>query len=352
MPFRKFYVFVLLLVLPACVMPGCLFQPRLEIGVQAGVPYALNALMSVADQERLASRRIIWRQGQSRFSVNGTPETVDPERSRLYTDYANRLETCCTSVVYSIPFGTFTATPPQGASVVITGNHTGVLRIFNADVRTVRAIIETMTLTVPPAAPRKQTLTVIFYSFWHPLSTTTRLEAGDYRQLMTVKDAFILPLFVGTRNVYDVILLPAGQPPVPGQPAIGNPVPELEPLEPPEAPEEPPPNEDGQEIPEAPAPADRDADGVPDAADRCPALGDQGYGVAQDGCPYQVDSDRDGITDYYDMCPNDGDLGTGLDANGCPNPIDSDGDGLIDDEDYCPYEGSQGNGVDKYGCPL
>ncbi|HUV10412.1 MAG TPA: hypothetical protein VMX12_05500 [Acidimicrobiia bacterium] len=55
--------------------------------------------------------------------------------------------------------------------------------------------------------------------------------------------------------------------------------------------------------------ADRDADGLPDADDRCP---DEAGPVDLDGCP---DADGDGVADLDDLCPDD----AGPAANrGCP----------------------------------
>lgn len=74
---------------------------------------------------------------------------------------------------------------------------------------------------------------------------------------------------------------------------------------------------------EAAAP-DADGDGVPDAQDRCPAVGGRGSAL---GCP---DQDGDGVTDADDPCPDV----PGREAlQGCP---DSDGDTFTDDRDRCP----------------
>lgn len=89
--------------------------------------------------------------------------------------------------------------------------------------------------------------------------------------------------------------------------------------------------------------ADRDGDGVPDDADKCPDVpGPEKY----EGCP---DRDGDGIHDGIDQCidaPEDKD-GT-EDEDGCPENEDRDGDGLIDPEDMCPDD--PGPLKDK-GCP-
>ena len=66
---------------------------------------------------------------------------------------------------------------------------------------------------------------------------------------------------------------------------------------------------------------DRDGDGVPDAADRCP---DQAGPAATEGCP---DSDGDGVADLDDAFPAD------------PTEwADSDHDGIGDNSDPCPND--------------
>ena len=113
----------------------------------------------------------------------------------------------------------------------------------------------------------------------------------------------------------------------------------------------------------AEAPADTDADGIPDLTDRCPeAAGTaalsgcpdvDGDGIADvddacmtlagpamlAGCP---DSDGDGVADKDDRCPAE--AGT-LALRGCP---DRDGDGIADEEDRCPDEAGVAR---KNGCP-
>jgi hypothetical protein len=69
------------------------------------------------------------------------------------------------------------------------------------------------------------------------------------------------------------------------------------------------------EVPLTPAP-DGDGDGVPDAADLCPAVPD----------PEQGDGDGDGIGDACDLCPTVAD----------PEQLDADGDGVGDACDLCP----------------
>ncbi len=126
------------------------------------------------------------------------------------------------------------------------------------------------------------------------------------------------------------------------------------------------------------APADRDGDGLLDAADRCPAAagpaalrgcpdGDHD-GVADvddrcadspgrvdgGGCPYSVaeDRDQDGIADADDACPDVAEDKDGVvDGDGCPGD-DEDEDGLADAADRCPSAPETYNGVDDDdGCP-
>jgi len=120
-----------------------------------------------------------------------------------------------------------------------------------------------------------------------------------------------------------------------------------------------------------PAAPDADADGIPDAADKCP----NEAGVPPDGCPLPKDSDGDGIVDLRDACPNE--LGpaptgcpdrdpdhdcvpipadkcpevSGLPTDGCPDP-DPDHDGITGDADKCPDKPETVNGFeDNDGCP-
>jgi OOP family OmpA-OmpF porin len=112
---------------------------------------------------------------------------------------------------------------------------------------------------------------------------------------------------------------------------------------------------------------DADADGFPDAKDKCP----QEAGVAPDGCPIRdadgdgvlddkdecrevpgvaptgcPDTDKDGILDRDDKCLDE----PGVAPDGCPP--DSDGDGFIDSKDKCPNEPETKNGFeDDDGCP-
>lgn len=92
-------------------------------------------------------------------------------------------------------------------------------------------------------------------------------------------------------------------------------------------------------VPQAPAVADKDNDGVPDESDACP---DVKGTVALKGCP---DTDGDGITDKDDKCPNEKGLSK---YNGCPIP-DTDKDGINDEEDKCKDVA----GLARYqGCPI
>lgn len=85
-------------------------------------------------------------------------------------------------------------------------------------------------------------------------------------------------------------------------------------------------------------PADRDGDGVADAADACP----DAVGLPEDGCP-PADWDGDGVVDRADRCPRL----AGPDR-GCPD-ADRDGDRLVDRLDRCPERA----GLAAYeGCPV
>jgi hypothetical protein len=85
------------------------------------------------------------------------------------------------------------------------------------------------------------------------------------------------------------------------------------------------------------APTDRDGDGIPDQADRCPDQAGHGFGDDY-GCP---DSDGDTIADRSDACPNQDGRGV---PGGCP---DRDGDGVLDKDDQCPDENGD---VAHHGC--
>jgi len=74
--------------------------------------------------------------------------------------------------------------------------------------------------------------------------------------------------------------------------------------------------------------SDRDGDGIPDSADRCPDEPEDYDGFQDDdGCP-DLDNDNDGVPDAQDRCPNT--PGPASNA-GCPvlePSLDSDGDGV------------------------
>jgi len=87
--------------------------------------------------------------------------------------------------------------------------------------------------------------------------------------------------------------------------------------------------------------SDRDGDGIPDTADKCPDV----PGIAKyQGCPIP-DTDGDGINDELDKCPTVFGLAR---YQGCPIP-DTDGDGVNDEEDKCP---SRPGPVSNQGCPV
>jgi outer membrane protein OmpA-like peptidoglycan-associated protein len=110
-------------------------------------------------------------------------------------------------------------------------------------------------------------------------------------------------------------------------------------------------------------PKDKDKDGIPDKADKCPEI--KGL-VELNGCP---DKDGDKVADLDDKCPDtpgkitlagcpdqdNDDIADAEDAcptqagkketNGCP---DQDGDGIIDSEDQCPTEAGT---KELKGCP-
>jgi outer membrane protein OmpA-like peptidoglycan-associated protein len=97
---------------------------------------------------------------------------------------------------------------------------------------------------------------------------------------------------------------------------------------------------------EPPRELDRDGDGIPDSADRCPDQAEDKDGFEDaDGCP-DPDNDQDGVLDADDRCIN----APGLAAlHGCP---DSDGDGIADADDKCPNEPEDKDGFeDGDGCP-
>ncbi len=96
---------------------------------------------------------------------------------------------------------------------------------------------------------------------------------------------------------------------------------------------------------------DTDADGVPDAQDRCPV---EPQGSAADphlpGCPLR-DGDGDGVLDDQDMCPG-APSGPHPDPQrlGCPS-LDTDGDGIADGNDACPdVPGNPSADPNRHGC--
>ena len=66
--------------------------------------------------------------------------------------------------------------------------------------------------------------------------------------------------------------------------------------------------------------ADHDADGIPDADDRCPDTPEDRDSLEdEDGCP-DLDNDRDRILDRDDRCPDEPETYNGIDdADGCPD---------------------------------
>jgi outer membrane protein OmpA-like peptidoglycan-associated protein len=100
---------------------------------------------------------------------------------------------------------------------------------------------------------------------------------------------------------------------------------------------------------------DRDRDGVPDAADRCPLVQEDIDGDAdEDGCPEGSvgDRDADGLDDPHDACPDDAEDEDGFDdQDGCPDP-DDDRDRVADRDDLCRCEPEDHDGFeDADGCP-
>ncbi|HEY6947754.1 MAG TPA: OmpA family protein, partial [Gemmatimonadales bacterium] len=96
---------------------------------------------------------------------------------------------------------------------------------------------------------------------------------------------------------------------------------------------------------------DADADGVPDASDRCPNT-PRGEAVDASGCSdSQKDDDRDGVANSKDKCPNTP-AGEAVDANGCSDSQrDDDADGVPNSRDKCPNT-PNGQVVDENGCPV
>jgi OmpA-OmpF porin, OOP family len=98
---------------------------------------------------------------------------------------------------------------------------------------------------------------------------------------------------------------------------------------------------------------DRDGDGIPDTADKCPDARENYNGFEdEDGCPDDPDTDGDGVPDSRDACllePEDKD--GYLDEDGCPE-LDNDLDGIPDAKDKCPNEPEDFDGYeDADGCP-
>ena len=107
----------------------------------------------------------------------------------------------------------------------------------------------------------------------------------------------------------------------------------------------------------APVKVDPCAAGQKHTPDQCPALDDDGDGIAngddkcptvkgikeEHGCPAK-DTDGDGVPDHLDKCPTVKGVAS---ENGCPVP-DRDGDGIPDAEDKCPDQ--SGVAAEK-GCP-
>lgn len=96
-------------------------------------------------------------------------------------------------------------------------------------------------------------------------------------------------------------------------------------------------------------PKDSDGDGVTDDKDKC-ADTPAGDKVDEKGCSVPKDADGDGVTDDKDKCANTP-AGAKVDANGCPLPTDADGDGVMDDKDKCPST-APGVKVDAEGCQI
>jgi large repetitive protein len=102
----------------------------------------------------------------------------------------------------------------------------------------------------------------------------------------------------------------------------------------------------GKAAPARPAVRDRDGDGIPDEADKCPNEPEDRDGFEDsDGCP-DPDNDKDGVLDHDDRCMNVPGLAA---LQGCP---DRDGDGIADDLDKCPDQPEDVDGFqDNDGCP-
>ena len=112
------------------------------------------------------------------------------------------------------------------------------------------------------------------------------------------------------------------------------------------------PKTNGCPAEEPPAPADRDKDGVPDADDACPDVpGVKTNDPKTNGCP--PDRDHDGILDADDACPDVPGVKTeDPTTNGCPPDPDRDKDGIPNELDACPdTPGPKNADPKKNGCP-
>ncbi|MCB9663934.1 MAG: OmpA family protein [Alphaproteobacteria bacterium] len=111
-------------------------------------------------------------------------------------------------------------------------------------------------------------------------------------------------------------------------------------------------DEDG--CPDIDPAGDLDRDGVPNIDDLCPREPEDFDGHAdEDGCPEtSEDADGDTIPDALDACVHDAEDMDGFkDADGCPDP-DNDLDGLVDVRDGCPDAAEDQDGWDDFdGCP-
>jgi outer membrane protein OmpA-like peptidoglycan-associated protein len=99
---------------------------------------------------------------------------------------------------------------------------------------------------------------------------------------------------------------------------------------------------------------DRDADGISNAEDACPAeAGPTSADPTRHGCPLRQDGDADTILDPDDACPaQKGEATNDPSTNGCP-AADADGDGILDREDACSHEpGDANSDAARHGCPL
>jgi OOP family OmpA-OmpF porin len=98
---------------------------------------------------------------------------------------------------------------------------------------------------------------------------------------------------------------------------------------------------------------DKDGDGHPDSADKCPLDPETYQGFEDDdGCPDDADTDGDGRADSVDSCvlePEDVDKYQ--DDDGCPD-LDNDFDKVLDATDKCPVDAEDPDGYqDDDGCP-